>query len=114
LAHPTIELSYGTNLSVDLEAKTKRTKLGDGQSQRFNRGINAAPQMWSLAYEDVTEAEAETLRQFYMTNSAITPVSWTPTGQSTALKFIGLNFRCSIDSYGVRNFSVTIEQVFDE
>ena len=114
MPHPTIELSYGLNLTKDFGEETKRTKLGDGQSQRFRKGITRAPQQWRLSYADVTDTEAEALRTWFEEKGSLTAFTWTPTGQSIQLKFICLTFNSSPEGFNRNNVSVTIEQVFDQ
>lgn len=114
MPHPTIELSYGNNLTKDFKQETKRTNFGDGQSQRFRKGITRAPQQWRLNYDEVSDTEAETLRAWFETRGAVTAFTWTPTGQSTELKFICLNFSSTPAAYNINNVSVVIEQVFDQ
>lgn len=114
MPHPTIELSYGSSLTKNFQDETKRTKLGEGQSQRFRKGITRAPQKWRLQYNEVTDTEAETLRTWFEGKGMVTAFTWTPTGQSTELKFICLTFNSTPDGFNNNDVSVVIEQVFDQ
>lgn len=111
-ALPDIELSYGTDLTVEMAVY--RMKYGDGNTQRAAAGVNSVLQKWRLVWEDVSEAEAEELREYFAGLKGVDTFEWTPFGQDTELKFITVSpFQSTPTKTNLRRCSIDAEQVFD-
>lgn len=85
-----------------------------GKSIPYRDGINPVYQVWEIAYTDISQADNETLRQFFQTTAETSTISWTPPGQITPLLFVMFgNFSSSYRGYNQWDATVTLEQVFD-
>lgn len=108
---PDIDPSYGTDLTQKPERK--RLRYGDGYSQRKTDGINSNPQEWNVVWDNIPEADGETLRAFFEDQGGVEIVLWTPFGQAEELKFSNDDFRLRPSGYGIVTCSVRLEQEFD-
>lgn len=112
LALPAIDPAYGTDLTQ--KAKVRRIDFGDGFSQRKRHGLNSVRQKWNIVWENIPDADAETLRLFFAGQAGVELILWTPFGQATQLKWTDAgDFRSRPSGFGISNCSVTIEQEFD-
>ncbi len=107
---PNIELSYGTDMNMDV--RVSRVDFGDGYSQRAEDGINAVCQRWRLVWERLPDAQAEELRLFFKGLGAGV-FNWTPFGQPLPLKFSASGFTSKPVGYLISSVSVAIRQEFD-
>ncbi len=110
VALPNIDPSYGTELSQ--EFKVKRVEF-QGYSQRKRDGLNAAPQQWSLIWENISDAESETLRAFFEGLGGVDTIDWTPYNQAAPLKFTANKFRSRPTGYKTATVSIQLTQEFD-
>lgn len=110
VALPNIELSYGTDMSMDV--RVKRVDFGDGYSQRSLDGLNAVRQQWRLVWERIPDAQAEELRLFFKSLGAGV-VDWTPFNQPLPLKWSASGFTSKPVAYIISTASVTLTQEFD-
>jgi phage-related protein len=100
--------------SMDLRFVTERHSNEYGKSKSYRDGINNAYQTWMLGYNDITTAQAETLRAFCVSVGKTGSISWTPIGQAIPLLFrIVDDPQFSYQGYEQWNVSITIEQIFD-
>lgn len=111
VALPNIELSYGSDLST--EDRAKRIAFGDAYSQRGNEAINTNQQIWRLLWNDIPDADAETLRTFFEARKGTEIIDWTPIGQATQLKFTSSRFTSRPQGFDNNNCSVVLTQEFD-
>lgn len=110
-ALPAIDLGYGTQMGQDY--RRKRITFGDGYTQRSRDGLNSAPQQWKFTWDNIPNADAETLRQFFEGLGGVDLVEWTPLGQGTELKWTATGFESQPSSFGKSTCSVTLTQEFD-
>lgn len=103
--------SYGSNLSPERE--TREAKFGNNYSQRARVGLNGTRQKWRIQWERITEAEAESLRDFFEDLEGVFHFTWTPIGQSNELRWLERGYSMSHNDFNQWSFSVNIEQVFD-
>lgn len=81
---PNIPLKFAADLEQSVRAR--RIKLGDRQEQRV-RTKRAVRQKWALRWGPITEAEKETLRNYFLALQGWQNFEWTPPGQGTELSF---------------------------
>lgn len=84
VALPTTWLAYGIRMGFD--DGVEETKFGDNYAQSVQRGINPERQEWYVSWENMTDSEAEALRQTFA-DLGTDYFTWTPEGQATQLKF---------------------------
>lgn len=105
-------LSYGIDL--DDTYRVKEVALGDGFSQRSADGINHIRQRWRLVWDQVSDADAELVRQFFRDLGGTTNFTWQPPDQLSTLKFISQGaVKKRFTGYDNNNVSVEVKQVFD-
>lgn len=104
-------LSYGTDLTI--ARKVRRVQLGDGYSVRSRMGVNHSRQSWRLSWEQISDAEEETLRDFFDARGDVDVIDWTPPNQSVALKFSASGYNATPVSYNNWTVTVNIMQEFD-
>lgn len=108
---PAIDLSFGTDMTP--RYNRKRKQLGDNYSLRQKNGVNNVRQEWRLMWENISEADMTTLRDFFNERGGVTAFEWTPYGQATELKWISGEPNCRPSKGLLWNVTVDIEQVFD-
>lgn len=101
--------SWGSDL--DEEPTVAKAQFGDGYAQRVGDGINNRKQVWSLRFENLTSANADTIIAFFRTRNGASSFTWTPPGLSEA-KFICEKWKRSYPDFS-HTITATFEQVFD-
>lgn len=106
-------LSYGTRLQS--RRKIIEQMLGDGYSARARKGVNSVRQQWELTWDNVTDEEVATLRDFFETLGAVDNFTWTPPNQDVELKWVEIADSFSADAVSFNNWNVkvSVRQVFD-
>ena len=111
MANLPVTLSYG--IALTQKYAVKRTKFGDGYSQRSTTQINTVRQQWSLVWTNVTKAEAQTLKDFFDGLAGTGTFDWVPEGSATSKKFSADNFNMTAVSFDIRSCQVTAIEEFD-
>ena len=109
-ALPYTDLSYGTDMNMDV--RVKRVDFGDGYSQRHLDGLNPVVQKWRLIWERIPDAQAEELRLFFK-NLGAGIVDWQPYNQPAVLKWSASDFSSKPVAAMISTVSVTLTQEFD-
>lgn len=109
--HPSILPSYTSSSSR--KYNFKRTQFGDGQSQRFKKGIQPVVRTWSMTYAQITDSEAETLMDFYDDLAGAGSFDWTPPGSETSVKVISGTPDRQWTKFDTNTVTVEFEEVFD-
>jgi len=93
--------------------KVRKVSLGDGYEQRVAMGINNDPKTWRLQFNNRTDADRDTIRNFLEARKGSEAFDWTtPWGQA------GRKWVCeewSIDPTNCNNnqITATFRQVFE-
>lgn len=106
-----VTLSYGIQLQQ--QYNVKRVQFGDGYSQRSSTQINKTRQVWTLVWDNLTRAEAQTLKNFFDGLRGIGTFDWIPEGSTRSSKFSVDNFSMSAPAYDLRTIQVTAVEEFD-
>jgi len=103
--------------SYDAEKRSRpavrSVKFGDGYEQRLVYGLNQNPKAWSLSWQNITEADADTLETFLDARAGQESFDWTPPDTSTSYKWICREWSKTIPYTGRANMSAVFEQVFE-
>jgi phage-related protein len=107
------DFSYVPSYSSQLKKKPRvfKAQFGDGYAQRTADGINANPQVWTLVWENITQATAAAIEALLDSYGGHTPFTWTPPGRSE-IKVVCEEYGVRYDGFDQRNFSATFEQDF--
>jgi phage-related protein len=74
--HPSIDPTFNTPLTIT--PRTIKNEFGGGYRQEFGDGLNTIKEIWSVAFEDVSVDDAETLDNFYRAQKGYLSFYWTP------------------------------------
>ena len=109
---PSITPSYGANQRSTPE--TRVSSMGDGYEIRVNVGLNQNPKQWALRWQNISEADADTISDF-LDNRASDGASfdWTPPDTTTSYKWVCASWIKSIPYLNRATISATFRQVFE-
>lgn len=109
---PAITASYGAQKSS--KPKMRMTQFGDGYEQRTTFGLNQNPKEWSLTWQNITEANADTIEAFLDARAADgTSFDWTPPDTATSYKWVCQQWDKTIPYVGRATITATFRQVFE-
>jgi phage-related protein len=109
---PAITPTYGAEKRS--APKRRVVQFGDGYEQRLTYGLNQNPKEWSLTWNNITEANADTIEAFLDARAAdAAAFDWTPPDETTAYKWICDSWSKSIPYTGRAIINATFRQVFE-
>ena len=109
---PAITASYGAQKSS--KPKMRMTQFGDGYEQRTTFGLNQNPKEWSLTWQNITEAKADTIEAFLDARAADgASFDWTPPDTATSYKWVCQQWDKVIPYAGRATITATFRQVFE-
>ena len=109
---PAITASYGAQKSS--KPKMRMTQFGDGYEQRTRFGLNQNPKEWSLTWQNITEANADTIEAFLDARAADgASFDWTPPDSATTYKWVCQQWDKTIPYTGRATITATFRQVFE-
>jgi len=109
---PAITASYGAQKSSKPVVRT--TQFGDGYEQRTRFGLNQNPKEWSLTWQNITEANADTIEAFLDARAADgASFDWTPPDTATSYKWVCQQWDKTIPYTGRATITATFRQVFE-
>lgn len=109
---PSIAISYGAAKAS--KPKLRTAKFGDGYEQRVSFGLNQNPKEWSVSWNYLSEADADTIENF-LNARAVDAASfdWTPPDEATSYKWVCEEWSKSIDYPTLSTIKATFRQVFE-
>ena len=109
---PAITASYGAQKTS--RPKMRMTQFGDGYEQRTTFGLNQNPKEWSLTWQNITEANADTIEAFLDARAADgASFDWTPPDSATSYKWVCQQWDKTIPYTGRATITATFRQVFE-
>jgi phage-related protein len=111
---PSITASYGAQKTS--RPRTKVVQFGDGYEQRVLYGIpsHMNPKEWSLTWQNITEANADTIETFLNARAEdAASFDWTPPDDATAYKWVCAEWTKVIPYTGRATITATFRQVFE-
>ena len=109
---PSIAISYGA--SKDSEPKVRTVRFGDGYEQRLTFGLNQNPKTWTVSWNYITEADADTIEAFLDARAAdAASFDWTPPDESTSYKWVCEAWSKTLDYPTRSSITATFRQVFE-
>ena len=113
---PSIEASYG--LSKSSKPTIKSTKFGDGYQAFIRFGMNQNPKTWNPIWNNVTEAQADSIEGFLDarasdTTGTNTCFNWTPPNESSSSVYICLKWSKKMSYPGYATITATFQEVFE-
>lgn len=109
---PAIEASYGAQKTS--QPKVRQVQFGDGYQQRVTFGLNQNPKIWSLTWEFLSEANADTIETFLDARAADgASFDWTPPDEATSYKWICYEWDKTLPFSNLATITATFTQVFE-
>jgi phage-related protein len=109
---PAITPSYGAQKTS--APKLQVVSFGDGYEQRVSFGINQNPKQWSLTWNNITEANSDTIETFLDARAADgASFDWTPPAEATSYKWVCAEWDKTITYTGRATITATFRQVFE-
>lgn len=108
---PAITPSYGATKTS--EPKVNSVQFGSGYEQRVVFGINQNPKVWDLSWNNITEANADTIEAFLDARGGQESFDWTPPAESTSYKWVCQQWNKQINYTGRATITATFRQVFE-
>jgi phage-related protein len=108
---PAITPSYGAQKTS--QPKVRNVQFGDGYSQRLRYGLNQDPKQWDLTWQNITEANADTIETFLEARAGAEAFDWTPPDSATAYKWICQQWSKTIPYLNRATITATFVQVFE-
>lgn len=109
---PAITPAYGAQKTSQPAVRT--TRFGDGYEQRVRFGLNQNPKQWNLTWQNITEANADTIEAFLDARADDgASFDWTPPGEATAYKWVCEQWDKTIPYTGRATITATFRQVFE-
>jgi len=106
-----VQPDWGMNPKV--KPRVNRTDFGDGYTQRSSDGINTISLSVSLTWTNVTNAERDTLIDFFVAMGAITAFWWQKPGDTTPLLWTCGSWDDKSISAGYYVVTAVFQQEFD-
>ena len=106
---PSIESSYG--LSKVSNPNVNIARFGSGFSQRSTFGINQNLKTWNLRWENISEADSDTIETFLDARAGVENFDFTAPGESASAKYICESWTKTIPYPNLANIQATFIQV---
>jgi phage-related protein len=109
---PAITPTYGAEKRST--PRQRVVQFGDGYEHRLTFGLNQNPKEWSLTWNNITEANADTIETFLDARAADgASFGWTPPDETTSYKWVCSSWTKSIPYTGRAVITATFRQVFE-
>lgn len=106
--------TYTPDFGAAFEAKpnVRVTKFGDGYEQRQANGINTQPKNWNLRFSIRTDAEADAIEAFLVSQAAVSSFDWTDINGASG-KYVCRAWNRVKERFNLNTITATFEQVFE-
>ena len=109
---PSIDPNFG--ISKKSAPQIKATQFNNGYQQRLKWGMNIDPKVWTPTWENITEADSDTIEAFLVARADDSAsFDWTPPNESGASKFICNGWDKTMNYAGLATITATFQQVFE-
>ena len=109
---PSIEPVYGVTKSI--KPFVSRARFQDGYEQVIKFGLNINPKVYNLRFENITEAQSDTIETFLDARIADGDYfNWQAPDEASTSKYRALDRTKKIDYPGLATIQVTFTEVFE-
>jgi phage-related protein len=109
---PAINPTYGASKANQPIVRT--VQFGDGYEQRLTYGLNQNPKVWTLTWQNITEANSDTIETFLDAraddNAAF---DWAPPDEAVTYKWVCPQWDKTITYNGRATITATFREVFE-
>jgi len=106
---PSIDPSY--NLTKRSAPVVRAAQFGSGYSQRTTFGINQNLKRLNLKWENIPEADADTIETFLDARAGVENFDYTAPGESSSSKYICRDWYKNIPYSGIATITASFHQV---
>lgn len=100
------------NFQVSNTPVVFEAQFGDGYAQRSTNLINNIKKEWKLTFKNRTESDIATIIAFFEDTNSVTPFTWTPPGESTALDVVVTTWNKIYITNDYSSLSATFKRVY--
>ena len=109
---PSITPTYGTRKTNSPIVKT--TQFGDGYQQRVQFGLNQNPKKFSLTWNNLTEADSDTIETFLDARADDgASFTYTPPNEPSSMQFVCPSWSKNMEFSNLATIKATFLQVFE-
>ena len=91
----------------------KNVQFGDGYSQRLRYGLNTDLKSWTLTWQNITEANTDTIETFLEARGGAEHFDWSPPDETETYKWICQQWSKQMTSAGLNQLTATFQQVIE-
>jgi len=106
-----IEPDYSS--PVGFEPRVLKAGFGDGYSQRTEDGLNANPEAWELSFQELTDAETQTLLDFFGGLKGVSNFTWQHKFASASKKYLCSKWNAVPAGDNDNSVTASIVEVFE-
>jgi phage-related protein len=108
---PSIDPDFGATKSS--RPKVRNVQFGDGFSQRLRYGLNQDAKQWDLTWQNISEADSDTIEAFLEARGGAESFDWSPPDETETYKWICQQWSKQMTSAGLNQLTATFQQVFE-
>ena len=109
---PNIAPDYG--LTKQSQPAVRKVQFGDGYEQRLRFGLNQNPKTWNITWNNITNAEADTIEDFLNARALdYASFTWTPPDSNTAYQWVCEQWDKKMNTFNRNTITATFRQVFE-
>ena len=108
---PSIVPDYGASKAS--KPNVKNVQFGDGYSQRLRYGLNTDLKSWTLTWQNITEANTDTIETFLEARGGAEHFDWSPPDETETYKWICQQWSKQMTSAGLNQLTATFQQVIE-
>ena len=108
---PSIDPDFGATKSSS--PRVRNVQFGDGFSQRLRYGLNQDAKQWDLTWQNISEADSDTIEAFLEARGGAEHFDWSPPDETETYKWICQQWSKRMTSAGLNELTATFQQVFE-
>ena len=108
---PSIEPDY--NAQKNSAPRIRRVQLGDGYQVRLRYGLNQNMKVWTLTFQNISEADSDTIEAFLEARGGAENFEWSPPDTDETYNWICQRWSKRLTASGLNSLSATFQQVFE-
>ena len=108
---PSIDPDFGA--TKNSSPKVRNVQFGDGFSQRLRYGLNQDAKQWNLTWQNISEADSDTIEAFLEARGGAESFDWSPPDETETYKWICQQWSKQMTSAGLNELTATFQQVFE-
>jgi|TARA_B100000085_G_scaffold231975_1_gene218994 phage-related protein len=108
---PSIDPNFGATKTS--QPTVRNVQFGDGYSQRLRYGLGTDLKVWNLTWENISEADSDTIETFLEARGGAEHFDWSPPDETETYKWICQQWSKQMTSAGLNQLTATFQQVIE-